>query len=819
MDFTIKRIMKKHLVLLLILLGYLQIVFAQYKVTGKVVNNQGATVADAEIMLNTEISSTNKKGEFKFINIQSGQYQIGIFHEDFKDKYIGIKVVDKDVDLTISVDSIAVEHLVGVTVTTHVDTTFNSTHLHSIDTENIAIYDGKTTDVVTPDNIATNKSTNNARQNFGRVSLTVWENDGAGIQLGIGGRGLSPNRTSNFNTRQNGYDISADALGYPDAYYNPPFEAVERIEIVRGAASLQYGTQFGGMVNFQVKKGNEDTPLEIISRQSIGSFGLFNTFNSIGGQTGKLNYYAYYNYKLGNGWRPNSDFDYQNFYGHTEYDISKKFKIGVDYTHMNYLAHQAGGLTDQQFFKDPRQSFRDRNWFQINWDLIALHLKYKFSNKASLNSRTFGLIADRQALGFLGSLIRVEETYRDLIIGKYQNIGNETRFLQKYSIKEQESAFLIGLRAYRGYTISQQGEADSTNNSVFEYLTGAPNKSEYKTPSENFSLFAENLFHITDKLSITPGVRLEYIHTVSNGFFNRFLKDKAGNLLVKTTEENDKEKTRFIPLYGIGISYKMLDSTETIGNEIYGNLSRNYRGLTFSDLRIVNGSLDIDENLQDETGFTADIGIKGKYKNLIKYNITYFYLWYNDKIGVIINPENARSLRTNISDARMSGIESLLEINLLPIVGFKKTKNQLVAFSNFTYTQARYISEKNTAIDGNMIEDAPPILLKTGITFKRKKLQIAYQYVYTQEHFTDATNAISFPDATKGIIPTYYIMDLSANYRFTPNIKLEGSVNNITDNRYFTRRASGYPGPGIIPSDGRSFNLTLEVKLGLKEKK
>ena len=62
-------------------------------------------------------------------------------------------------------------------------------------------------------------------------------------------------------------------------------------------------------------------------------------------------------------------------------------------------------------------------------------------------------------------------------------------------------------------------------------------------------------------------------------------------------------------------------------------------------------------------------------------------------------------------------------------------------------------------------------------------------------------------------------MDLSANYQFTSNIKLEASVNNITDNRYFTRRASGYPGPGIIPSDGRSFNLTLEVKLGLKEKK
>ena len=85
--------------------------------------------------------------------------------------------------------------------------------------------------------------------------LNIWESDGAGVQLGIGGRGLSPNRNSNFNTRQNGYDISADPLGYPESYYSPPLEAIERIEIVRGAASLQYGTQFGGMLNFKFKKG------------------------------------------------------------------------------------------------------------------------------------------------------------------------------------------------------------------------------------------------------------------------------------------------------------------------------------------------------------------------------------------------------------------------------------------------------------------------------------------------------------------------------------------------------------------------------------
>ena len=38
------------------------------------------------------------------------------------------------------------------------------------------------------------------------------------------------------------------ALGYPESYYTPPFEALKSIEIIRGSAALQFGTQFGGLL-------------------------------------------------------------------------------------------------------------------------------------------------------------------------------------------------------------------------------------------------------------------------------------------------------------------------------------------------------------------------------------------------------------------------------------------------------------------------------------------------------------------------------------------------------------------------------------------
>src|SRR6202012_3520904 len=146
-------------------------------------------------------------------------------------------------------------------------TGFVSTRLKDVD--GTGIYAGKKSEGGIIKDINANTATNNSRQIYSKVAgLNICENaGGAGIQLAIGGRGLDPNRVSNFNTRQNGYDIAADALGYPESYYTPPAEAMERIEIVRGARSLQYGTQFGGILNFRLNSGPDSTKMQVIARE------------------------------------------------------------------------------------------------------------------------------------------------------------------------------------------------------------------------------------------------------------------------------------------------------------------------------------------------------------------------------------------------------------------------------------------------------------------------------------------------------------------------------------------------------------------------
>ena len=107
------------------------------------------------------------------------------------------------------------------------------------------IFSGKKNEVISIGASTADLSTNNSRQLFGKVpGLSIWENDGSGIQTGIATRGLSPNRSWEFNVRQDGGDISSEVFGYPESYYTPPTEAIDKIELVRGAGALQYGPQF-----------------------------------------------------------------------------------------------------------------------------------------------------------------------------------------------------------------------------------------------------------------------------------------------------------------------------------------------------------------------------------------------------------------------------------------------------------------------------------------------------------------------------------------------------------------------------------------------
>src|SRR5690606_35473821 len=226
---------------------------------------------------------------------------------------------------------------------------------------------------------------------------------------------------------------------------------------------LQYGTQFGGLINFDLKDAPDDKKISLESSQTYGSYNFFNSYNSISGTVGKFDYVTYYQYRTGDCWRCNSDFDTHSAYIKTGYQLTEKLKINAEYSFMQYLAQQPGGLTDAQFNEDPRQSHRERNWFRVHWSLPSLSLQYAVSPKTKVDSWFFGLIASREALGNLERIDRGDDDAfdRTLLAGNFKNIGNETRLLHRYNFAGDMSSFLVGFRLYSGSSRQSWGGASA----------------------------------------------------------------------------------------------------------------------------------------------------------------------------------------------------------------------------------------------------------------------------------------------------------------------------------------------------------------------
>jgi len=805
---------------------------AQLKICAVVSDSSGLPIVGADVYLveQTKIEITDANGKFCFNNLAAGKYNLLISANGFTTLSIETFI---NTDSLLKIGLYALEIQAPI-VTVNANDLNGLEHFRSVDWDNMIIGAGKKSEIISLDRIEANLAANNSRQIYAKIAgLNIWENDNSGIQLNIGGRGLSPNRTSNFNTRQNGYDISADALGYPESYYTPPAQALERIEIIRGAASLQFGTQFGGLLNFKMKEGDRNTPFEFSTENSFGSFNFFNSYNSIGGTVakGKLNYFAYYQYKRGDGWRPFSEYEVHNGFAAINYQWNARLNIRIEQSSMHYLARQPGGLTDAEFNNNPRQSKRPRNWFRVNWNISALSFNYRISEKTKINSRTFLLWSDRQSLGNLAPINRVDYGGdRDLIKGFYRNIGNESRLMHRYNItKNIQATALAGFRIYKGFTEQQQGFSNSDSSGTvedFQFKAGQNIlRSDYSFPSFNAALFAENYISLGKKFGITPGIRYEYIRTDANGYYQDLLvlpsPDGFDTLRNEAVFES-KTLPRSILLAGIGLSYRPTENME-----IYGNYSQNYRAINFNDMRIVNPNQFVDPALKDESGFNADLGFRGRLARCFRYDLSLFYLSYRKRIGNLQvqrpDPENPTiieliTLRTNIGDASVLGLESLLEWNLISCFAPKVQDWELEIFTNFALLDGYYHKSENSAASGKKLEFLAPVTFRGGLKMAYKKLQLSTQFSYTSSQFSDASNSISSANAVVGKIPSYFVTDFSMSYvwRF---LKLQAGVNNVFNEMYFTRRASSYPGPGILPADGRNLYIGLRIDINSKSNK
>lgn len=674
---------------------------------------------------------------------------------------------------------------------------------------NGVIYSGKKTEVILLDSLDANTAQNNPRQVLGRIpGANYSETQGSGFPSnGIGFRGLTPTQSVETNTRQNGYNLAADIYGYAESYYQPPLEAVQRIEVTRGESSLQFGPQFGGVINYIIRDGAADRPVEYTMQQTGGSYGLVNTFHSLGGQVGKVNYYAFVQYQAMQGWRPNSDYRQVSAFGKISYQANSRLRLGLEYTLFRNRIHMPGGFTDAQFAKNSDTSYRARNWLESPWNIIAAHLDYVLSPNTSLHITSAYLFSARNLVwkneeggpGTPDSINPVTLQYvnREVQREKMNSFTTEIRLLSNYRLAGMNNTLAAGVRVFAG-KFKRQGGGPGTTGSDFDLSLVDPHYGyDLDFTTTNIAPFVENIFRLTPQLSITPGMRYEYLRSAAKGY----ITDAAEKVMT------DSARKRYIPLFGIGLQYKTTWSTN-----LYANISQAYKPITYDQVTPYAVASRIDPNLKDAKGYNADLGWRGSYGKYLNFDVNLFYLAYDNRIGLVQLTDangNPYTFRTNVANSVHKGMETYIEFSPTKMARTPAAFGNISIFSSFAYIRAKYA---NGPYKGNFVEYAPQTILRSGITWSRHYFSTTFLVSRTARSFGDANNTISSNDAIVGVIPAYTVMDWSATLNLKEGWNIKAGVNNLADRRYFSLRTDEYPGPGIIPALGRSAYLSFGVR-------
>lgn len=297
------------------------------------------------------------------------------------------------------------------------------------------------------------------------------------------------------------------------------------------------------------------------------------------------------------------------------------------------------------------------------------------------------------------------------------------------------------------------------------------------------------------------GVRMENGETNMTGSITYYSDSALPNIIKHS-----------FPLFGISAQYDLTDDIN-----IYTGWSQAYRPVIFKDI-IPQSVYEVsDKNLKDAYGYNAELGFRGKWK-FLNWDITGFYLKYHNRLGTLAQSQpvsNFTILRTNIGNSRTAGLEFFMQGDFS--LGKKAI---LTLFTSTSFMDARYQNaiiksgNKNISVDGNKVESVPSWITRNGFTIRYSVVSFSALYSYTSDSFADALNTVT-PSASgaTGIVPNYKILDLNFMIRLTEKIKLQINANNVLDEHYFTKRPQFYPGPGIWPSDGRTFSGIVFMKI------
>ena len=750
---------------------------------GEVISSDGEPVSGATIMeVNKDWGTiSDKQGNFRVENIKPGVYTIII-------KSIGFETLVKEI--TVNQIDDPVQHMVlkdhgyempQIMVLEKREGAFKTVP------GSLTVIDSKELQQIDP---------LSGNEVFRRVpGVHVVDEEGVGLRLNIGIRGMDPDRSKGVLVLEDGIPVALAPYGEPELYYTPAMDRMSGVEILKGSGSILFGPQtVGGVVNYITADPPKEQQGSISIKGAQGGF--FNGQASYGNTYGKTGIQVNLLHKQ-------ADeigmlrFNVTDFSTKLKFQTSSKSVIGVKLGVYNESSNATYiGLTQTMFDAGGQDYVRMAPNDELNvrrYSISATH-DYYFNSKTRLKTTVFAYTTtrnwSRQDFSLNTSSNNPPANWTGVTWGdttvpggavfmrnstgnrdrQFEVAGIETKFNKEFNIGKLENDFSVGARF-----IYERAFEQRINGAKADAKSGSMQNNEIRT-GLGTSIYAHNNFKIHKMFTITAGVRGELFA------FERSIL-RANN--IDTSIVNGNGVIQIIP--GGGFNFV---PTENL--VIFGGVHRG-----FAPPKIANAISSTGEDMQldSELSWNYELGLRGQLFKGLAFELTGFYMDFSNQIIPVSESAGGTGAGlVNGGRTRHAGVELGAVVDFDKF--FKMNEEQLSLSVSATYVNAafnsdRFVGAELVNIKGNRTPYAPEFNFNTALGYVSKYgFGARITHMYVGEQFTDVLNTVA-PSANgrTGKMDAYNILDAGVFYTIKKiNMTFSVTAKNVTNERYIASR-------------------------------
>ena len=639
--------------------------------------------------------------------------------------------------------------------------------------------------------------------------VTLREDSGpVAMRLNVAMRGLNPDRSRQVLMLEDGLPISLAPYGEPEMYYSPPIDRMERVEVLKGSGQIAYGPQtVGGVINFVTP----DPPQRFRGDLDLegGQRGFFTGRGQIGGSTKgqKAGWLASYLHKEGDGWRQFFfDIDDVQTKLTLKPDDRQTFavKLGVydERSNSTYL-----GLTQPMFDRDPNQNAVPGDDLNVERQSGSLTHTFAVNPSAVVSSSVF---AYRTVRNWGRTDFDRSDRGRDYIgvfgdpsidggaIFLRNSAGNRNREFTvagfQTGVAAQHELFGVANKLDAGLRyVHEEAQDQRINGEGFRARTGVLRDDEDRF-GRAFSAYVQNRFRLGERLTVTPGLRLERYS------YERYIqRTRVGGVPTNVDRRNENVITKAIP--GLGAAFKATDRIS-----FFAGVHRGFAPPRVKDAITGDG---FNLELDGELSWNYEAGVRITGSRAVRGEFTWFRLDFENQIIPGAESGGAVTTLVNGGETLHEGVESSLRVNwsdLADLRGWElytDVRHMHLATARFT---------RNELFQDNRLPYAPENTFSFLVGLRQRRgfgVQLDMSHIADQFGDNNETVAGS-ADGTVGVLPSYQVVNLLVDYtirRERFEVRPYFTVKNLMDELYIASRAP----QGIQPGMFRQANAGVKI--------